>query len=505
MRWTRLDPLALLTIVAAVAAHAARRPRPAGRAFDEIFYGLRRSWACSATSRCAASPSSRAERIPAREVAQSRPASPSDTNRSAGASALPWPGPSTSASYLLARGVACCWYAGGRAIFWASAAAALVATDLLHLPPLASRDARRVHSDVRRRRGAVHRARPRSASRRLITPWWWRLCSTALATSFGRCLARGPAATQRERGVRRLRAGHLAWSSPGIAEQRRASPTPAGGAPSPARCGGRRCRRSCCSAWCPARVRRQLHRAHAGVSSSRCRGIGIGLARHLGAPARDARLPHRPRRDHPYQSAPWSWPLLKRPVAYWFSDEGGVYREIMALGNPVVWWAGVVARRGLAITWWRSGIALLRPEPVILAAALSTYVPWLILSGDRSQTFLWYLLPTVPFLCLALGTFAAWAWSRASWRIAAAVYGIAVLASFAFWLPWPRRCPSTRTAGACGCCSPTASVPTGRCRRFPTTRPARASRRPAGAGSESRVRKQPAFLQFRAARTSAEG
>jgi dolichyl-phosphate-mannose--protein O-mannosyl transferase len=139
--------------------------------------------------------------------------------------------------------------------------------------------------------------------------------------------------------------------------------------------------------------------------------------------------------DHPYQSPPWSWPLLKRPVAYWFSDEGGVYREIMALGNPVVWWTGVVGLAGLAITWWRSAFALLRPEPVILAAALSTYVPWLILSGDRSQTFLWYLLPTVPFLCLALGTFAAWAWSRASWRIAAAVYGIAVLASFAFWLP----------------------------------------------------------------------
>ncbi|MGH2603238.1 MAG: phospholipid carrier-dependent glycosyltransferase, partial [Dehalococcoidia bacterium] len=26
---------------------------------------------------------------------------------------------------------------------------------------------------------------------------------------------------------------------------------------------------------------------------------------------------------HPYESPPWSWVLLKRPVAYWFSDEGG--------------------------------------------------------------------------------------------------------------------------------------------------------------------------------------
>ncbi|MEO7296694.1 MAG: phospholipid carrier-dependent glycosyltransferase, partial [Candidatus Limnocylindria bacterium] len=39
--------------------------------------------------------------------------------------------------------------------------------------------------------------------------------------------------------------------------------------------------------------------------------------------------------DHPYQSPSWSWPLLRRPVAYWFNiEEGGAYREILALGNP---------------------------------------------------------------------------------------------------------------------------------------------------------------------------
>jgi dolichyl-phosphate-mannose-protein mannosyltransferase len=140
--------------------------------------------------------------------------------------------------------------------------------------------------------------------------------------------------------------------------------------------------------------------------------------------------------DHPYQSPPWSWPLLKRPVAYWFSDEGSTYRHILALGNPAAWWPGIIALGGLAVTWWRASWGLVqRPEPVILAAALGTYVPWLILSGDRSQTFIWYFLPTVPFLCVALGCFVAWAWSRTRWRIVAAVYGAVVVASFAFWLP----------------------------------------------------------------------
>lgn len=139
--------------------------------------------------------------------------------------------------------------------------------------------------------------------------------------------------------------------------------------------------------------------------------------------------------DHPYQSPPWSWIALKRPVAYWFGDEGGTYREILALGNPAVWWPSVLALIGLAWSWARSGWRLLRPEPVILAAAVSTFLPWLVLSGGRSQTFLWYLLPTLPFLCLALGTVAAWAWSRVAGRLATVAYAVVVLATVAWFLP----------------------------------------------------------------------
>lgn len=139
--------------------------------------------------------------------------------------------------------------------------------------------------------------------------------------------------------------------------------------------------------------------------------------------------------NHPYQSPPWAWPLLKRPVAYWFADEGGTYREILALGNPAVWWPGLLALAGLVATWWRAGWGLARPEPVILGGALATFVPWLILSGDRSQTFIWYFLPTVPFLCLALACFAAWAWERMAGRVAVVAYGLVVVVSFGLYLP----------------------------------------------------------------------
>ena len=90
---------------------------------------------------------------------------------------------------------------------------------------------------------------------------------------------------------------------------------------------------------------------------------------------------------------------------------------------------------GSSVTWWRAGWSAWRPELAILAGRPGTYLPWLVLSGDRSQTFIWYLLPTIPFLCLALGFFAALAWERTATRVAAGVYALVIVASFGFYLP----------------------------------------------------------------------
>lgn len=139
--------------------------------------------------------------------------------------------------------------------------------------------------------------------------------------------------------------------------------------------------------------------------------------------------------DHPYQSSPLQWPILRRPVAYWFSDAQGEYREILALGNPLAWWPGLLALGVLLVTWCRAGWSVRRPEPIVLAAAAATYLPWLVLSGDRSQTFLWYFLPTVPFLGIALGLLAARLWEATAGKVAVAAYALIVVASFAFYLP----------------------------------------------------------------------
>jgi dolichyl-phosphate-mannose-protein mannosyltransferase len=139
--------------------------------------------------------------------------------------------------------------------------------------------------------------------------------------------------------------------------------------------------------------------------------------------------------DHPYESAPWSWLLLKRPVAYSFAANGGTYREILAIGNPLTWWGGAAAIGALTVRLARAGAAMAQPEAVLLVAALATYLPWLVLSGSRSQVFIWYLLPTIPFLYGAVGLLAARAWSSIAGRVAIGVAALAVAASFAFFFP----------------------------------------------------------------------
>jgi dolichyl-phosphate-mannose--protein O-mannosyl transferase len=139
--------------------------------------------------------------------------------------------------------------------------------------------------------------------------------------------------------------------------------------------------------------------------------------------------------NHPYESPPWSWLLLKRPVAYFFSAEGGTYREILAIGNPLAWWAGVAALLALAVAWARRGWRLGHPAAVLVTAALATYLPWLALSGSRSQVFIWYILPAIPFLYAAIGLVTARAWARRAGRVATVVFAAASLALFAFFFP----------------------------------------------------------------------
>ncbi|MEU5913194.1 phospholipid carrier-dependent glycosyltransferase [Micromonospora sp. NPDC047527] len=107
---------------------------------------------------------------------------------------------------------------------------------------------------------------------------------------------------------------------------------------------------------------------------------------------------------HKYQSWPWQWLLLGRPVAFHYSGDGvcgapSCASEILLLGTPLLWWSFLPAL--VALVWlgvarrdWRAGAILLSVAAGIL--------PWFVLALDGRTMFSFYAAPVLPFLVLAV-------------------------------------------------------------------------------------------------------
>ncbi|HEU5108763.1 MAG TPA: phospholipid carrier-dependent glycosyltransferase [Micromonosporaceae bacterium] len=107
---------------------------------------------------------------------------------------------------------------------------------------------------------------------------------------------------------------------------------------------------------------------------------------------------------HQYQSWPWQWLLLGRPVAFHWSSDGpcgapSCASEVLLLGTPVLWWSmlpalAALAWLGIARRDWRAGAIWLS-----VAVALG---PWFYYALQGRTMFYFYALPAEPFLILAI-------------------------------------------------------------------------------------------------------
>ncbi|GAA2370768.1 phospholipid carrier-dependent glycosyltransferase [Nonomuraea africana] len=109
---------------------------------------------------------------------------------------------------------------------------------------------------------------------------------------------------------------------------------------------------------------------------------------------------------HPYLSEPWSWPLLLRPVAFFYEGRQNVCgvkdcsEAVLGVGTPVIWYGALAALIAM-VAWyvstrdWRAGAVLL--------AYLMGWLPWFYWAiADNRTMFLFYAAPMVPFMVLAL-------------------------------------------------------------------------------------------------------
>ncbi|HVE76849.1 MAG TPA: phospholipid carrier-dependent glycosyltransferase [Actinomycetota bacterium] len=118
---------------------------------------------------------------------------------------------------------------------------------------------------------------------------------------------------------------------------------------------------------------------------------------------------------HAYQSDALTWPVVKRPVAYFYEGEPKS-RHVMAVGNPAVWWPAMAAGVWLLIRSRKS----FAPERVVVLGWIAQYVPWILV---QRPLFFFYMTPVVPFMMIGLAVALGALAERAKWlRVAAIVY-----------------------------------------------------------------------------------
>jgi len=145
---------------------------------------------------------------------------------------------------------------------------------------------------------------------------------------------------------------------------------------------------------------------------------------------------------HPYQSWPWTWLVMSRPVSFYYvasSNNCGAKscsQEVLGLGTPAIWWASMLTLAVCLVWWlarrdWRAG--------AVLAGVAGGWLPWFWFAWhDHRTMFYFYAVVFDPFLvisitlCLGLiiGYPRAGVARRAAGATVAGVYLIAVLVNF---------------------------------------------------------------------------
>lgn len=153
---------------------------------------------------------------------------------------------------------------------------------------------------------------------------------------------------------------------------------------------------------------------------------------------------------NPYASPPWWWLLLKRAIPYHFTQSGDVYRQLTGTGSPLVWWLSIPALIATLVVWFRRNSPE-RPEGVVLAGFCWNYLPWLAFAGAgfllgsaRTAVFIFYAVPLVPFMCIAMAGIAQRLVRRVWGKGIVALFSAAVIGLFVFYYPVLTDRPLTR-------------------------------------------------------------
>ena len=133
---------------------------------------------------------------------------------------------------------------------------------------------------------------------------------------------------------------------------------------------------------------------------------------------------------HPAGSPWWSWPLVLKPVYWYFgASTGGDNAYIYDAGNVAIFWAGIVAFGWCAIAAVR---ARSLPLAIVVFAALVQYVAWIPIGR---VLFFYHFFTVLPFYLLALAAGLAYLWETGRARLVVGYLALAT-AVFAYFYPF---------------------------------------------------------------------
>ena len=101
--------------------------------------------------------------------------------------------------------------------------------------------------------------------------------------------------------------------------------------------------------------------------------------------------------EHPYSSNWYEWPIMKRPVWFYYASfEDGSIGTIACMGNPAIWWLGIATT---IFTFFYSIVKKDIPGILIIVMILATLLPYSFITRCM---FIYHYFITLPFVMLTI-------------------------------------------------------------------------------------------------------
>lgn len=134
--------------------------------------------------------------------------------------------------------------------------------------------------------------------------------------------------------------------------------------------------------------------------------------------------------EHPFTSNWYTWFIMKKPVWYYSGEvEEGLHSTISGIGNPVIWWTGIIGMIYVLI----KGIRKLDINCLFLIVAILTaLIPYLSISRIM---FMYHYFPVLPFMMLSIVMLIKDIESKIKFKKIYLIYIIIILAMFIYFYP----------------------------------------------------------------------